>query len=601
MTKESEPVSPGPESAGMNPQQALDDVRRLLKGGDLLLAFDRACEHVERFPGDEALKHAGVLALARAGATDGAAGYFKEWGLDRSKNSDVLALEGRIAKDRALKLSGKARRTALGEAASAYRRVYRKEPRYYTAINWASLTFLAGDRAAATRIAKTVLADPIVIGGADYWALATRAEAKLVLGDLDSAREDLIAGAAKPDADLGAKSSTRRQLRLLLAEHGLDAKAASRFLAPLAPPPTVHFVDVAGPGQGWNAYRGKGVLAAARRQMRKALAELQPGAIFGSLGSPAEILFAEEVLKAGLELNVVLPLPEPAFVHLFVAAGGAGWKKRFTSCRDRAASVTIVSDDAYTEDASLADYAARVAMGLTLLRAQHLDGEATQVALDNGTKMAASSIAAPWLASGPRRRMFVRLETGSSSPPPRRKRRQCCAVIFGDMPGFSKLPEKYLPVFWRMVMGEIGRVLKEWGDALGFSNTWGDAIHLVIRDPREAARICLEIQERLAEIDGKVLGWKEAPTMRIGAHYGPVFEGWDPVAAEHTYYGRSLSRAARIEPITPRGAVYVTEAFAAILLLESHADFTCTYVGEVALAKGYGTFRMYDLKAVAPS
>jgi class 3 adenylate cyclase len=85
--------------------------------------------------------------------------------------------------------------------------------------------------------------------------------------------------------------------------------------------------------------------------------------------------------------------------------------------------------------------------------------------------------------------------------------------------------------------------------------------------------------------------------MRIGAHYGPVFEGWDPIAAKLTYYGRALSRAARIEPITPPGTVYVTEAFAAILLLESRGEFTCTYVGQVPLAKGYGTFRMYDLRA----
>ncbi len=335
MTRRPVSAPPGGESPGMDRQQALDEVKRLLKNGDLLLAFDRACEHAERFPEDEMLRHSGVLALARAGATDGAAHYFKEWGLDRSKNSDVLALEGRIAKDRALKLTGKARRAALGDAASAYRRVYRKEPRYYTAINWASLTFLAGDRAASRKIAETVLADPVVQAGADYWALATRAEAKLVLGDLEGARADLVAAAAKPDGDLGARSSTRRQLRLILAEHGLDADASSAFLEPLAPPPALHFIDAAGPGQGWRAYAEKSVVTAARRRIREVLAALRPGAIFGSLGGPAEILFAEEVLRAGLELNVVLPLPEPTFVQLFIAAGGAAWKRRFRSCLDK--------------------------------------------------------------------------------------------------------------------------------------------------------------------------------------------------------------------------------------------------------------------------
>jgi adenylate cyclase len=147
------------------------------------------------------------------------------------------------------------------------------------------------------------------------------------------------------------------------------------------------------------------------------------------------------------------------------------------------------------------------------------------------------------------------------------------------------------------VMRVIGDVVEESGNAVAARNTWGDAIHLVVPDVRRGAAICLAVQRALAGIEGSVLGLDEPPTMRIGAHYGPVFEGWDPVCVHHTFYGRALSRAARIEPITPPGTVYVTEAFAAILLLESRGDFTCTYVGEVPLAKGFGTFRMYDLAA----
>ena len=121
-----------------NLASAIAEVERLLEQGDLLLAFDEACRHLERFPDDEALKHRGVLALARAGATERAAHLFKQWGLDRSSEGHVLALEARIGKDRALKLSGDARRAALGEAAAIYRRIYEAKPDYYPAINWAS-------------------------------------------------------------------------------------------------------------------------------------------------------------------------------------------------------------------------------------------------------------------------------------------------------------------------------------------------------------------------------------------------------------------------------------------------------------------------------
>ncbi len=507
-------------------------------------------------------------------------------------------LPGRIAKDRALKLSGAARQAALREAATIYRRISKSKPDYYPAINWASLSYLAGDREEGRRVAQSVLADPAIKGAADYWSLATRAEARFLLGERDAARADLLAAAQRPDADAGARSSTRRQLKLILDSQGVEAAEAAEILAPLKAPPTLYAVDLAGAGQGFGDFT-RGVVRTANARIAKFLAELQPGAVFTSLGSPAEILFAEAALAQGVELNVMLELPEAAFLAEFIEPAGASWARRFKSCCRKARRVDSAADDATTEDPSLADYAARVAMGLTLLRAQYLDGEAIQVILEGGAGVDRSLADDRWREDASRLQIVLRF-TDAEAPPQtveHAKPRQCCAVVFGDLPGFSRLPESYLPIFWDTVMRAVGEVIGETGDAVKLKNTWGDAIHFVIPDVRRAAEICLTVQRRLSGIDGRLLGRSEAPTMRIGAHYGPVFEGWDPVAAQHTYYGRALSRAARIEPITPPGTVYVTEAFAAILLLESRGEFTCTYVGRVPLAKGYGTFRMYDLKA----
>ncbi|HET7883270.1 MAG TPA: hypothetical protein VFL55_20455, partial [Acetobacteraceae bacterium] len=57
-----------------------------------------------------------------------------------------------------------------------------------------------------------------------------------------------------------------------------------------------------------------------------------------------------------------------------------------------------------------------------------------------------------------------------------------------------------------------------------------------------------------------------------------------------------VSRAARIEPITPVGTVYVTEAFAAALAAQRDSPFVCEYVGQVSAAKDYGRMRMYSLR-----
>jgi class 3 adenylate cyclase len=75
-----------------------------------------------------------------------------------------------------------------------------------------------------------------------------------------------------------------------------------------------------------------------------------------------------------------------------------------------------------------------------------------------------------------------------------------------------------------------------------------------------------------------------------------VYELEDPVVKRPNYYGAHVSRAARIEPITPEGCVYVTETFAAVLALHHANQFACDYVGYTEMAKHYGQLRMFLLR-----
>ena len=51
-----------------------------------------------------------------------------------------------------------------------------------------------------------------------------------------------------------------------------------------------------------------------------------------------------------------------------------------------------------------------------------------------------------------------------------------------------------------------------------------------------------------------------------------------------------------VEPVTPPGAVYVTEPFAAAIALSARDDFGCDYVGHMPAAKDFGRLRMYRLR-----
>jgi adenylate cyclase len=70
----------------------------------------------------------------------------------------------------------------------------------------------------------------------------------------------------------------------------------------------------------------------------------------------------------------------------------------------------------------------------------------------------------------------------------------------------------------------------------------------------------------------------------------------DPVLGMPSFTGSHVSRTARIEPVTPPGSIFVTEQFAASLLVLAPKRYRCDYVGHMPAAKDYGRLRMYRLR-----
>jgi len=86
-------------------------------------------------------------------------------------------------------------------------------------------------------------------------------------------------------------------------------------------------------------------------------------------------------------------------------------------------------------------------------------------------------------------------------------------------------------------------------------------------------------------------------TLRIALHAGPAYEFDDPITNTRSFSGTHVNRAARLEPVTPLGQVYGSEEFAALAATQARQDFICDYVGQVPMAKGYGTLRTYHVRA----
>jgi hypothetical protein len=592
-----------------SPAEWFDAVADAERRGELLTAVDIAEQGLAEHPDALQLKHRAVLALARAGATDEAAARFHRYGLEAVEEPDVVALGARIAKDRALDADGDERARRASRARDLYQRLYARSGEYYPAINAATLSLLAGEPERARETATEVLGILDRADDASYYAAATEAEAHLILLEVDSARDALLSAAGRHGGDHGALATTGRQLRLVCDLSGLDPG----LVEALSGPRVAHFCGhrIARPHEAgrFPADAHDGVAENIRAQLRR-----QPvGYAYGALASGADILWAEALLEQGAELHVVLPFARDEFIETSVAPSGGDWVGRFEECLRRARHVTYATDDAFLGDDVLFRYGAELAMGLALLRGGYLDAEVRQFAVWDGrqgwSEAGTATDLATWRRSGRPATVIAPTADGAHAPDPEPEGaeptvsvpgRVVRAMLFADVRGFSKLTDEEAMPFTEHVLGAFASVLDRVRADVEHRNTWGDAVFAVFRSPAVAAKAALALQAAMEAIDLAAAGLPAHLALRVGVHIGPVFPVRDPVLGVDAFAGSHVSRTARIEPVTPVGAVYVTEPFAAALALDSDSRFACDYVGHMPAAKDYGRLRMHRLRTRRP-
>ncbi len=293
-----------------------------------------------------------IIALARAGALDHAWAQYCAAGYDRDDaDPAALTVRGRLLKDHALRAEGEARRAYYLRSAEAYRRAAALQPATYPLINAATLSLLSGDRAQSEEIAREVLARIAAEPGepeTPYYRAATEAEALLLLGRRDDARDALAAAVAAAPRAWEDHGSTLRQFVAIEEELGGDPG----WLALLRPPASV----------SWMGMNGDAVAA-----FRQRLAGERIGFAFGPLAHAGDLTVAEILLADGVELNLVLPakpetLPLPA--------------DRLDAVLAAAATVIQVRPSDGPPDARRAALAERIARGAALLNAERLMNEA---------------------------------------------------------------------------------------------------------------------------------------------------------------------------------------------------------------------------------
>lgn len=170
-------------------------------------------------------------------------------------------------------------------------------------------------------------------------------------------------------------------------------------------------------------------------------------------------------------------------------------------------------------------------------------------------------------------------------------------ILFLDIAGFSDLKERELRCYLQHVLPEISeQAVDRYRDDLLELNTWGDAIVAVARDPFVIAHLALDLRDYFNNKNWSDVDIDKNLRCRIALHAGVVFMGPDPLRRkQHAVIGTEVNIAARIEPVTEPGQIWVTENFKNNCVTRTDSKLVFEYIGRRKLAKNVGPETLYRL------
>ncbi|QZZ23282.1 DUF4071 domain-containing protein [Leptothermofonsia sichuanensis E412] len=608
--------------------------KSILQLGEPLMAYDVLAEGLKYWSNDLRLQQQLALALARSGATVAANSLLLKLVQSGQQDEETLGLLARTHKDLWLQATDpEIRDRQLHLAAERYQQAYQRSGSVWTGINAATLAMVRGQveqaRAIAQEVRQRCLQD-LQTGsqGDNYWLLATLGEAALILQAWSEAEDFYRRAGAAGQGRFGDLSSSRRNAMLLVNHLDIDARQVQQwFQIPRVVVFCGHMIDhPARPQPRFPPALEPAVYGAICDRLRQLDARLG----YASAACGADILFLEAIRELKGELHIVLPYNREQFLQESVNFAPEGnWQARFDQLLQQATEVIVASSQKFEAGDVVYEYSNRLLHGLAKMRADQLgtdlvpltvwdgkpgDGQAGTAStvllwkqwtehievIDLTSLLRQSSLALPTVNPEASRQMPLPPQPAPVPAQAIGVERQIRALLFADVVQYSQLTENQYLLFAQHFLKAIADLASQPAYQVLLKNTWGDALFFVFQTVGQAGKFALDLCDLVQSVDWSSHGLPAELNLRIALHAGPVDRNVDPITGQVNYIGTHVNHAARIEPITPPGKVYASQAFAAIAASEGLKSFTCDYAGQMPWAKHYGTFPTYHVRRCLP-
>jgi class 3 adenylate cyclase len=620
--------------------------RRLLKLGEPPLAreiaeagreFERSLAGgitIRPWENDPELRRWQGLALARTASPEAAQVLLSKLHAEGKADAEAIGILARAHKDLGLLAVDEAgRQQNFARSYGLYREVYDAQPsNYWHGVNAAAISLLRGDRETSKTLAEQLaescgkqLQTGGEAAGNDYWLLATLGEVELLRGRFEESAVYYSRAYQVGAKNFGDLNSTRRQARLLLTALNRD----EGWIDDLLPMPRVvvftgHMFDSPGRTQPrFPASAGPAVYRAIKQWLID-----QRGLIgYSSAACGGDLLFLRALREIGGESHVVLPFGREEFAQQSVSFAGPEAVREFEEALQAAAQVVTISPHRADNDGLAYDYANLVLHGLasveSTLKQSQLLGLAVWNGASDGAQGGAFDCLARWRSlEVPVSAVLLSPDSLANQSPlqvrnvndlvtaapsqatdslgyqPTSKTAsgtRLAAMLFADAAGYSSLSETQMSRFLNQFLQPIAAILRRY-QGCSVKNTWGDGLYCVFDTVRDAGCFALDISNFVSSTDWSKHDLPATLALRIALHAGPAFFSCDPITGHMNCTGSHVSRAARLEPKTPKDQVYASEAFAALAAVDRVSEFSCEYVKQLDWAKHYGSFPTYLLR-----
>ena len=450
---------------------------------------------------------------------------------------------------------------------------------YYTGINAASMSAMAGQASRGREIANQVMAMLESNSAGDFWKLATLGEACLLLKNRSKAVEYFIQARKFTGNDWGKITSVHNQLWLL--NHFVPV--SNEILKIFSPPKVVAFIGhmIDHPNRTTPRFP-----AAIEQQVKDSIVNsirtLNARIGYSSLACGSDILFAEAMAAEGGEVNIFLPFSEIDFIDQSIRFAGGQWVARYQELIQKFPP-TFITKESYAGFDDLFSFQNRVISGLAALRSAAHHAEPTLLTVlsevdlkrrKGGTRDTIHLWPFPDHHTNINPDIFVRNDSTAVQVPVQSKTANVEQI---------DRPVLYLVYANTESLPSIDRenLLKE-----AAAKIVDDVIVIKSYEVGEDFLLCgfeteLEAMEFVRLMIQLLKPVKRDASIRISLHAGPVYMNSSSISLNKQLSGGNVEFVKEINTLATAGSILASDHFAALLSLEQK-KYSVDYAGLVA-------------------